>query len=39
MRPKTKGLLAQHGDPPGWLEESDQAELEFLYNLWGLGDE
>jgi hypothetical protein len=22
MRPKARGL-AQHGDPPGWLEESD----------------
>ncbi len=22
MRPKTRGL-AQHGSPPGWLEESD----------------
>ncbi len=24
MRPKARGLV-QHGGPPGWLEESDQA--------------
>jgi len=24
MGPKSRGL-AQHGGPPGWLEESDQA--------------
>ncbi len=29
MRPKTRGL-AQHGGPPGWLEESDPAGV-ILY--------
>jgi hypothetical protein len=26
MRPKASGL-AQHGGPPGWLEESDPAHI------------
>ena len=29
MRPKARGL-AQHGGPPGWLEESDSAGV-ILY--------
>jgi len=29
MRPKTRGL-AQHGGPPGWLEESDPAGCDFV---------
>ena len=29
MRPKARGL-AQHGGPPGWLEESDPADV-ILY--------
>jgi len=33
MRPKARGL-AQHGGPPGWLEESDQAGV-ILYVMDG----
>jgi hypothetical protein len=33
MRAKTRGL-AQHGGPPGWLEESDPAGV-FLYMMDG----
>jgi hypothetical protein len=29
MRPKARGL-AQHGGPPGWLEESDPAGCDFV---------
>jgi hypothetical protein len=29
MRLKARGM-AQHGDPPGWLEESDPAGCDFL---------
>jgi hypothetical protein len=31
-RPKARGL-AQHGDPPGWLEKSDPAG--GIFNVWG----
>jgi hypothetical protein len=31
MRPKARGL-AQHGDLPCWLEESDPAGCEFVHN-------
>ncbi len=31
MRPKTRGL-AQHGSPPGWLEESDAAWCDFVHD-------
>jgi hypothetical protein len=31
MRPKARGL-AQHGGPPGWLEESDPAGCDFLHD-------
>jgi hypothetical protein len=31
MSPKTRGL-AQHGSPPGWLEESDPAGCDFVRN-------
>ncbi len=34
MRPKARGL-AQHGGPPGWLEESDPAVV-ILYVMDGL---
>ncbi len=33
MRPKARGL-AQHGGPPGWLEESDPTGV-FLYVMDG----
>ncbi len=33
MRPKARGL-AQHGGPPGWLEESDPAVV-ILYVMDG----
>jgi hypothetical protein len=33
MRPKDRGLV-QHGGPPGWLEESDQAGV-ILYAMDG----
>jgi hypothetical protein len=33
MRPKARGL-AQHGGPPGWLEESDPAGF-ILYVMDG----
>jgi hypothetical protein len=33
MRPKARGL-AQHGGPPGWLEESDPAGV-ILYVMDG----
>ncbi len=33
MRPKARGL-AQHGGPPGWLEESDKASV-ILYVMDG----
>ncbi len=33
MRPKARGL-AQHGGPPGWLEESDPAGV-ILYLMDG----
>jgi hypothetical protein len=33
MRPKARGL-AQHGGPPGWLEESDPAGM-ILYVVDG----
>ena len=33
MRPKARGL-AQHGGPPGWLEESDPAGV-ILYEMDG----
>jgi hypothetical protein len=29
MRPKAR-VLAQHGGPPGWLEESDPAGSDFV---------
>jgi hypothetical protein len=29
MRPKARGL-AQHGGPPGWLEEIDPAGCDFV---------
>jgi hypothetical protein len=29
MGPKARGL-AQHGRPPGWLEDSDTAECDFV---------
>ncbi len=29
MRPKDRGLL-QHGSTPGWLEESNPREFEFV---------
>jgi hypothetical protein len=29
MRPKARGL-AQHGGPPGWLDESDPAGVIFV---------
>jgi hypothetical protein len=32
---KAKGGLAQHGGPPGWLEESDSAGV-ILYMVDGL---
>ena len=32
MRPKASGL-AQHGGPPGWLEESDPAGFDFVRDV------
>jgi hypothetical protein len=29
MRPKARGL-AQHGGPPGWLEETDPSGCDFV---------
>jgi hypothetical protein len=29
MRPKAR-VLFQHGSPPGWLEESNSAECDFV---------
>jgi len=35
MRPEARGM-AQHGCPPGWLEESDPAGCDFvLAPVWG----
>jgi hypothetical protein len=35
MRATAKGLLTQHGDPPGWLEKSVNKQGVILYVMDG----